>query len=406
MRRALYPAPSPAEASRHRQRTRVVFPEPHDPRRRRSRPRARARRAFGRRDHGRSLRIPGDGNRRRRPGRGRRRRRANASRSVGSRRWRRFQPARRSSTCGRSPGIPGLIDAHTHMTFYWDRSPGTPPVDAARHALARRHGVSRAGERRARRSRRASRRSATSAPGSTWTSRCATSIQPRRDGRAADVRRRLRPLRSRARPASRAACLEPGEANGVAEVLRVAREQIARRRRLDQDVRLDRQRPGRHRLPDVHLRGDEGGGRRRAPGRQADRHPLLRAGRRARRACARAPTPSSTRPTWTTRRSQRWRKRGTVYVPTVDHNRYYIAHKDEFGYDQEVVDRLNDYIRRNFETLKQAVQGRREDRHGLRRGLHRLRREHARARMVRQGRHDARARRSPPRRPTARRCSA
>ena len=27
----------------------------------------------------------------------------------------------------RYTGIPGLIDAHTHMTFYWDRSPGTRP---------------------------------------------------------------------------------------------------------------------------------------------------------------------------------------------------------------------------------------------------------------------------------------
>src|SRR6476646_3366854 len=25
-------------------------------------------------------------------------------------------------------GIPGLIDAHTHMTFYWDRAPGTKPL--------------------------------------------------------------------------------------------------------------------------------------------------------------------------------------------------------------------------------------------------------------------------------------
>jgi imidazolonepropionase-like amidohydrolase len=48
-------------------------------------------------------------------------------------------------------------------------------------------------------------------------------------------------------------------------------------------------------------------------------------------------------------------KRGTVYVPTVDHNRYYIAHKDEYGYGQAVVDRLNDYIERNFQTLRKAV---------------------------------------------------
>jgi imidazolonepropionase-like amidohydrolase len=48
-------------------------------------------------------------------------------------------------------------------------------------------------------------------------------------------------------------------------------------------------------------------------------------------------------------------KHGTVYVPTVDHNRYYIDHKDEFGYDQAAVDRLNGYILKNAETLRRAV---------------------------------------------------
>lgn len=47
-------------------------------------------------------------------------------------------------------------------------------------------------------------------------------------------------------------------------------------------------------------------------------------------------------------------KRGTVYVPTVDHNRYYIDHRAEFGYDDAVVARLTDYIARNFETMKKA----------------------------------------------------
>src|SRR4029079_3641521 len=51
-------------------------------------------------------------------------------------------------------------------------------------------------------------------------------------------------------------------------------------------------------------------------------------------------------------------RRGTVYVPTVEHNRYYIAHRDEFGYDQAVADRLKDYIKRNLETLKRAVRAR------------------------------------------------
>ena len=48
-------------------------------------------------------------------------------------------------------------------------------------------------------------------------------------------------------------------------------------------------------------------------------------------------------------------RRGTIYVPTVEHNQYYIDHKTEYGYDQAVVDRLTDYIRRNAETLRRAV---------------------------------------------------
>lgn len=48
-------------------------------------------------------------------------------------------------------------------------------------------------------------------------------------------------------------------------------------------------------------------------------------------------------------------KNGIIYVPTVEHNMYYIAHKDEFGYDSTVVKNLNSYIIRNFETLKRAI---------------------------------------------------
>ena len=48
-------------------------------------------------------------------------------------------------------------------------------------------------------------------------------------------------------------------------------------------------------------------------------------------------------------------RRGTVYVPTVEHNQYYIDHKDEYGYDQAVTDRLTEYIHRNAETLRKAV---------------------------------------------------
>jgi imidazolonepropionase-like amidohydrolase len=48
-------------------------------------------------------------------------------------------------------------------------------------------------------------------------------------------------------------------------------------------------------------------------------------------------------------------KRGTVWVPTVDHNRYYIDAKDEFGFAPGVEGPLKDYIERNLESVKRAV---------------------------------------------------
>ena len=47
---------------------------------------------------------------------------------------------------------------------------------------------------------------------------------------------------------------------------------------------------------------------------------------------------------------------GVYYVPTVDHNRYYVDHRQEFGYDSAVVARLTDYRRRNVATLRKAIQ--------------------------------------------------
>lgn len=46
---------------------------------------------------------------------------------------------------------------------------------------------------------------------------------------------------------------------------------------------------------------------------------------------------------------------GVFYVPTVDHNRYYVDNREHFGYGDEVVGRLNDYRRRNLATLRKAV---------------------------------------------------
>lgn len=47
-------------------------------------------------------------------------------------------------------------------------------------------------------------------------------------------------------------------------------------------------------------------------------------------------------------------RRGTYYVPTVDHNRYYAEHAKEFGYGPDVVKNLDQFRERNLKTLRRA----------------------------------------------------
>ena len=48
-------------------------------------------------------------------------------------------------------------------------------------------------------------------------------------------------------------------------------------------------------------------------------------------------------------------KRGTVWVPTIDHNRYYVDAKDEFGFKPEAIAPLQDYIAKNLESTRRAA---------------------------------------------------
>ena len=50
-------------------------------------------------------------------------------------------------------------------------------------------------------------------------------------------------------------------------------------------------------------------------------------------------------------------RRNTYYVPTIDHNQYYVENADSvFHFAPGAKERLLDYIRRNFETAKKAFQ--------------------------------------------------
>jgi imidazolonepropionase-like amidohydrolase len=47
-------------------------------------------------------------------------------------------------------------------------------------------------------------------------------------------------------------------------------------------------------------------------------------------------------------------RRGTVWVPTIDHNRYYVDAKDEFGFKPDAIPPLQAYIARNLASAARA----------------------------------------------------
>jgi imidazolonepropionase-like amidohydrolase len=47
-------------------------------------------------------------------------------------------------------------------------------------------------------------------------------------------------------------------------------------------------------------------------------------------------------------------RRGTVWVPTIDHNRYYVDAKDEFGFAPDTIPPLQAYIEKNLESTRRA----------------------------------------------------
>lgn len=252
-------------------------------------------------------------------------------------------------------GIPGLIDAHTHMSFYWDRKPGSRPwsqlgtLSPAVTAYLAQENARRTLE---------------------------TGVTTVRDlGSWQYVDVAMRDLINRGAmvgprmliagyglfitsvPSKAGRALEPGEANGVAEVQRVAREQIGAgadwikmygSTGSDQDVTGFQT----FSFEEMKAAAD-------VAHRAGKRIAIHSYGPDGARDAARAGADSIEHATdMDDATIAEMARRGTVYVPTIDHNRYYIAHKEEFGYDQAVADRLNDYIKRNLETLKRAVRGR------------------------------------------------
>lgn len=248
--------------------------------------------------------------------------------------------------------IPGLIDAHTHMTFYWDKAPGTTPwqqlgtLGPAVTVFLAQENARKALE---------------------------TGVTTVRDlGSSDNMDLAMRALINRgamhgprmfvagnglhisSSPYKVGAVPDPGQCDGVAEVQRVARQQLAAgadwikmygSTGSDKDVtgfqtfgyeEMKAAADVAHRAGKriaIHSYGPDGARDAVRAGTNTVEHAIdLDDATLAAMA-----------------------RQGTIYVPTVEHNRYYIAHRAEYGYDTTVVAGLNQYVASNFATLKRAV---------------------------------------------------
>lgn len=253
----------------------------------------------------------------------------------------------------RFTGIPGLIDVHTHMTYYWDGARGTDPWQQVNNRPTS-ETVYLAQE-NARKTLEAG----------------VTSVRDLGSWEYADIAMRnliqqgamagprmfvsgygLHPTRQPYIPGQ--AVPDGGLADGVDAVLRVVRENIFAGADViklfgstgsaddvtgyqtytyeEMKAAVDAAR-GREKRVAIHSYGPDGA-------------------RDAVRAGAASVEHATGMDDATLREMAR---RGTFYVPTIDHNRYYAEHAAVFGYDSATVARLDDYRERNLGTLRRAI---------------------------------------------------
>jgi imidazolonepropionase-like amidohydrolase len=249
-------------------------------------------------------------------------------------------------------GIPGLIDVHTHMTYYWDQAPGTRPW-------------AQLGARKAAVSMFLAQENARSTLGAG-----VTTVRNLHAAEYTDVA--MRDLINMGAmpgprmfvsgyglhtgpPGSRPEAAYPGkgQATGVAQVAAAAREQIAAgadwvkmfgSTGSAQDVSGNQT----FTYEEMKAAADTA----HSLGKKLAVHSYGPAGARdAVRAGADSVEHATDMDDDTIAEMVR---RKTFYVPTIDHNRYYAEYRDQFGYGPEVAARLNDYVARNLETARRA----------------------------------------------------
>jgi len=252
----------------------------------------------------------------------------------------------------RYTGLPGLIDVHTHMTYYWDQKPGTKPWSQLSSRVASMSMF--LAQENARKTLETGVTTVRNLHAAEYTDvamrdliNMGAMIGPRMfvSGYGLHV----------ASPGSRTGAPTPsrGQANGVEEVARAAREQITAgadwvkmfgSTGSAQDVSGNQTYSYEEMKAAVDMAH--------SLGKRVAVHSYGPAGARdAVRAGADSVEHATDMDDETIAEMAR---RKTFYVPTIDHNRYYAEYRDQFGYGPEVADSLNDYIKRNLETARRA----------------------------------------------------
>ena len=245
-------------------------------------------------------------------------------------------------------GIPGMIDAHTHMTYYWDQAPGTRPRGQPPRHIAVTVFLAQENARKTLETGVTTVRDLNASNGADMAMRDLINL-------GAMVGPRMfvsgRGLRSAVRPGTNT----PAGMDLVAEAANSARQNLESG-------------------ADLNKVFGSTGGFNNVNGQQTVSYEEMKAmvdtthqmgkliaihsyGPSGARDAVRAGTDTLEHATDIDDRTiAEMARRGTIYVPTIDHNRYYVENADKYGFPASDTDNLNNFIQRNFESARKAFQ--------------------------------------------------
>jgi len=250
----------------------------------------------------------------------------------------------------RFTAIPGLIDLHTHMTYFWDGAPGTRPLGQPARATAVTVFLAQANARRTLESGVTTVRDLGAQDYGDVAMRDLINRGAMVGPRMFVAGHGLSITRGRPQPG----VVPPGRADGIDEVMRVARAQLGAgadwvkmfgSTGSYQDVtgfqtftydEMKAAVDATHQLGKpiaIHSYGPSGG------------RDAVRAGADSLEHAVDLDDETVAE----------MAKRGTVYVPTIDHNRYYADSAEQYGWTAAQVQELRAFVERNLTTVKRAI---------------------------------------------------